>query len=830
MAVRRWTWWILMVFSTLLFLPPDNASAQESELPSIQEKTREMEKIDGFLPMYWEAATGNLWLEIGRIGEEILHYTSLPAGVGSNDIGLDRGRLGSQHVVEFHRIGPRVLMVEPNYMYRADSQSEAERRAVEDAFATSVLWGFKIEAQEDERVLVDATPFLLRDAHDIAGVLRRANQGTFSLDRDRSALYLPRTRGFPQNTEIEVILTFTGDSPGEWLRSVTPTAGAVSVRLHFSFVQLPEPWAMRKADPGAGYGGVDYVDYAAPLGEPMTKRFISRHRLEKQDPFAELSDPVEPIVYYLDPGTPEPIRSALLEGARWWNEAFEAAGYRNAFQVEMMPDGADPMDVRYNVIQWVHRSTRGWSYGSSVRDPRTGEILKGHVTLGSLRVRQGYLIAEGLASPYENGDEPAPELQEMALARIRQLATHEVGHTLGLSHNYISSAQGPDGRASVMDYPHPLVRLAPDGTVDLSQAYDTGIGEWDKVAIAYGYQDFPEGTAQDAALAQILSEARSRNLTFISDQDARPQGSAHPQVHLWDNGSDAATELQRVMDVRSAALARFGQNAIRTGMPLATMEEALVPLYLHHRYQTEAAAKVVGGLYYTYAQRGDGQQATRSVSAQEQRRALDALLRTLDPGELALPRAVLATLPPRPFRYGPHRELFPRFTGLTFDAVSPASVAAGHTISLLLHPERAARLVQQEALDSSLPGLDEVIDALVQATFAEKTQDPYEAEISRVVQWHVADHATQLAARGSMPQVRALATLKLQELRSQLEGASGAGAVEDRAHRLLLVSMIGRFLERPHQAFDRPGAPDAPPGMPIGDPGLSGWELTCSHR
>jgi hypothetical protein len=398
---------------------------------------------------------------------------------------------------------------------------------------------------------------------------------------------------------------------------------------------------------------------------------------------------VEPIVYYLDSGVPEPIRSALLEGAQWWNQAFEAIGYRNAFQVKLLPEDADPMDVRYNLIQWVHRSTRGWSYGATVWDPRTGEIIKGKVTLGSLRVRQDYLIAEALLAPYETG-KPAPStMREMALARLRQLSVHEVGHTLGLAHNYIASTRG---RASVMDYPHPLVKLAPDGSIDLSDAYATGIGEWDKVAIGYGYQDFPSGTDEDKALSEGLEKAEARGIIFLSDADARPRGSAHPQVHLWDNGVDAVKELNRLMEVRAHALERFSENNVREGAPLATLEEALVPLYLSHRYQAEATAKVLGGLSYTYALRGDGQKPTERVPAAAQRRALEALLATIRPEALALSENLLQTIPPRPLGYWRHRETFQSRTGVTFDPLSVAEIAANHTVSLILHPERAARL------------------------------------------------------------------------------------------------------------------------------------------
>ncbi len=565
------------------------------------------------------------------------------------------------------------------------------------------------------------------------------------------------------------------------------------------------------------------MDYATPIGEPLAKRYISRHRLEKVDPSAVISDPVEPIIYYLDPGTPEPVRTALITGGNMWNQAFEAAGYSNAFRVEVLPDDADPMDLRYNVIQWVHRSTRGWSYGSSVRDPRTGEILKGHVTLGSLRVRQDYLLAEGLLSPYDDGDVVPTAMSEMALARIRQLSAHEIGHTLGLSHNYIASSQRTDGPQSVMDYPHPRIGLN-GGRIDVLDAYENEIGAWDKVAIRYGYQDFPEGTDEAAALDRILEDARGAGITFITDQDARPAGSAHPLAHLWDNGANAATELDRMMDVRSVALSNFSEAAIRNGQPLATLEEALVPLYLHHRYQVEAAAKVLGGLYYTYALRGDGQQPLRPVPESEQERAMQALLRTLDPSELTLPDNVLELIPPRPAGYGLHRELFRRYTGLVFDAISPATVAADNTVAMILQPQRAARLVQQEARDHNLPGLGDVIRELVEATFEADVDNGYEAEVSRAVQRVVVDRLMGLAARAPMPQVRAVASLALDELAGRSEQWTAADSGDaDRAHFYLIAKDVRRFLDRPMVPGETPASVAAPPGSPIGDPGL--WSL-----
>src|ERR1700719_3251750 len=593
-----------------LFAQTKGEAAAERATPpekttSISDKTKSMERMAGYFNIYWDAKTGKLWLEVDKWGTEFLYQSSLPAGIGSNDIGLDRGQLGGTHVVRFERSGPKVLLVQANLEYRAVSEDAAERRAVRDSFAESALWGFTVAAEEGERALVDATDFFLRDAHGVPSPLRKTKQGTYRLDASRCALYLPRTKNFPLNTEVEATLTFAGDEPGPWVKQVTPEPDAITVREHHSFVQLPPPgYKPRAYDPRSSFFGISYMDYATPISEPIVKRFTARHRLEKKDPTAAMSEPVQPIVYYLDRGAPEPIRSALLEGARWWNQAFEAAGYKNAFRVEMLPGDADLMDLRYNVIQWVHRATRGWSYGSTVTDPRTGEIIKGQVSLGSLRVRQDYLIAEGLLAQYEKGKPASPKMREMALARLRQLAAHEVGHTLGLMHNYSASTVN---RSSVMDYPPPLVKLAADGTPGLSDGYATGIGDWDKVSISWGYRDFAAGTDEHAALDKILIDAFGRGLRYLTDQDARPAGSSSSVAHLWASGSNAVDELNRIMQVRAAALRRFGENNVREGVPLATIEDVLAPIYLLHRFQVEAASKVLGGMDYTFALRGDGQ-------------------------------------------------------------------------------------------------------------------------------------------------------------------------------------------------------------------------------
>lgn len=665
---------------------------------------------------YWDENAGKIWLEVDKPDTEILYVTSLPAGLGSNDVGLDRGLLGSERIVKFSKVGRKILLIQPNYNYRAVTNDVAEKRAVEQSFAQSTLWGFVAEAETGTRILVDATDFLLRDAMQVSNRLRSNQQGNYSLEKSRSVIYWPRTKNFPMNSEFEATVTFVNNdgNTGNYVNSVTPSAEAITLRLHHSFVQLPDnDYKPRVFDPRSSYIPVSFYDYSTPVSEPVEKFFIMRHRLKKKDPTAAMSEPVKPIIYYLDNGTPEPIRSALLEGAGWWNQAFEAAGYKNAFQVKLLPEDADPMDVRYNVINWVHRSTRGWSYGASVTDPRTGEIIKGHVTLGSLRVRQDYLIAQGLLAPFENGTPVDDKMLKMALQRLKQLAAHEVGHTLGLMHNYAASISN---RASVMDYPHPTVRLNAAGEIDLSNAYDNKIGEWDKVSIAFGYQDFPEAINETSALSKILTTAAAKGLQFISDQDARRPGGHHPLAHLWDNGTDAVTELKEVMKVRAKALSQFGEKNIRPGMPMAMLEDVLVPVYFYHRYQVEAVTKLAGGMYYTYALRGDGQTVTRALSKEEQRKALNAVIDCLDPTFLQLPDRIVQMIPPRPAGYDFSRELFRKRTGLAFDALSPAETAADLPLSFLFNSERLSRMAQYEVTSNGL-GVTEMINTLIAKTW-----------------------------------------------------------------------------------------------------------------
>ena len=677
---------------TVLFVV--STSSALAALPSIGEFTSDMTKKDGLIPVYYDDESDKVYLAVPTDHAEYLFQSSLPYGVGSNDIGLDRGQLGDTRLVSFEKFGNKVLLKQHNTKYRATQGSAAEKQSIDEAFADSVIAGFTLVAKSDSTSLIDYTPFLLSDIHGIGNRMARTNQGSFSVDKMRSGVYLPKTKGFEKNTELEALVTFAGKKPGEYVQQVTPDPESVSVHLHHSFVALPDDnYTPREYHPYSGYWKFSYFDYSTSISEPTEQRFITRHRLNKKTPHAAKSEAVEPIVYYLDPGIPEPVMTALKEGASWWNQAYEAAGYKDAFQVKVLPEGADPMDVRYNVINWVHRATRGWSYGSSVVDPRTGEIIKGHVTLGSLRVRQDYLIALGLTSPFKEGNTDTTAQQEMALDRIRQLSAHEVGHTLGIAHNFAASE---NNRASVMDYPHPKISIK-NGKISLEGAYDKGIGAWDIHAVEYGYQDFASDVEEAEALAKIIVKGRNEGLSFKSDPDTRSSRHASANGHMWENGSNPLDAFDEISQVRELALANLGLDTLSPNSSLSSLENALVPIYLLHRYQLEAVAKQVGGLVYEYERKGDYTQAQgqQFVAPAVQQRAMQQLITATTADYLTIPESVLALIPPTAYGDDITREHFQGKMGLMLDPVSAAASASNFAFELLLHPERLNRLEWQ---------------------------------------------------------------------------------------------------------------------------------------
>ncbi|MGQ4276319.1 zinc-dependent metalloprotease [Pseudidiomarina sp. E22-M8] len=763
--------------------------------PSISDYTADMEAHNGFFTFYHDRNSGQYYLKIPRAEQRFIFQTSLPWGLGSNDIGLDRGQLGTTRLASFTIEGDKALLTHHNTYFRANSENSAERASINEAFADSVIAGFTVVARDSDAVVIDYTPFLLSDTHGVVERLAQTKQGSFTVASDRSVVYPARSKAFPDNTELEAKVTFSGKGEGQYVRQVAPDADHLTLHLHHSFIRLPDAnYATRAFHSQSGFWAEEHRDYAAPLGESMAVKYIPRHRLKQG----------ETITYYLDPGVPDPVRSALLEGARWWQEAFAAAGHPHGYAVKELPADADPMDIRYNVIQWVHRATRGWSYGSSVIDPRSGEILKGHVTLGSLRVRQDMLIAQSLLAPYaenlstEQQQQLEADIEAMALARIRQLSAHEVGHTLGIAHNFAASSHD---RASVMDYPHPLISIATDtGKLTLADAYAEGIGLWDKQVVRYGY-----GEGGDS-LARIVRQNRQLGLTFISDPDARPVGGAHPDAHLWDNGSDAVTELERILAVRATALEQFGLANLQTGLPVSDLRAILVPTYLLHRYQTEAAVKMLAGVHYNYAVKGDREVQQRPVNATQQQRALQVLTQTFDAERLALPASVREVL--LPFAYGSSatRENFTGKTGLIPDPDTMAASAARFSLQLLLHPDRLERLVQQQQYNAELPNVQTVLNEIAATAIA-----PARTGV-----------ATTVAERIAFEALTAIAELYLQPLSPVLKGRvlhflqaeqSAWQDAPESAARTLALNAIEQLLQ--HGKWPLQAAPELPPGSPI---------------
>ena len=788
-----------IVLFTFLILTASFSSATyaQSSTPvttsAVAQFTAEMRAHEGFFTFYHDQSQGKIYLQVPKQQQQFIFQTSLPWGLGSNDIGLDRGQLGATRLASFYLEGDKILLLQHNTQFRANSDNEAERKSINEAFADSVIAGFTVVAQDANHVLIDYTPFLLSDTHGVVKRLRDSKQGQYKLSTDKSVIYPARSKAFADNTELEAKITFSGEGTGQYVRSVAADPDHLTMHLHHSFIRLPDAqYQPRQFHPQSGYWSETHRDYAAPLDAPTTVQYIPRHRMSKD----------QPIIYYLDPGVPEPVRSALLEGGRWWAEAFAAIDLPNGFQVRELPADADPMDVRYNVIQWVHRATRGWSYGSSIIDPRTGEIIKGHVTLGSLRVRQDMLIAQGLLAPFA-ADTPAQQaelkaqIEAMALARIRQLSAHEIGHTLGIAHNFAASA---DDRASVMDYPHPLISIDIEtGGLSLADAYTEGVGLWDMQVIAYGY-----GSADPES---VLAQNRRLGLSFISDRDARAAGGAHPDAHLWDNGSDAVTELERVLAVRKTALEQFGLGNLADGRPLSELQNLLVPMYLLHRYQAEAAVKMIAGLHYDYAVKGAGEIDIRPVNASQQQRAISVLSQSLSADTLALPERIINLLAPAAYGEGYDRERFNGLTGLVADPDTMAASSARFVLNLMLNSQRLERLQQQHSRDQSIPAVSVLLKHIADAAIA----PAYAANASTLEQRLAFEALDAIVTTYGQDNLSAaikaplFAFLKAQQQNWQSAASS--------AHRdYALYTLEQWFAGKP---WPLKAAPDLPPGSPI---------------
>ncbi|MDB4134934.1 zinc-dependent metalloprotease, partial [Flavobacteriaceae bacterium] len=729
----------------------------------------------------------------------------------------DRGQLGNERLVSFQKAGNKLLLIQPNLSFRAITTNNAEENSIREAFAKSVIYGFKILETNDNKYLIDFTSFLMQDKHGVADRLKLAKQGVYKIDKTKSAIELNHTKSFPKNSEFEALLTFSGKPTGNLITSgVSPDPSLVSVVQHHSFIELPDSeYKPREFDPRSGALAISFMDYATPVEDEITKKYITRHRLEKIDPNLEYSEAKEPIIYYLDPGTPEPVRSALIEGASWWNEAYEAIGFKNAFQVKILPEDADPMDCRYNVIQWVHRSTRGWSYGASVVDPRTGEIIKGHVSLGSLRIRQDFLIAQALLSkPFVDDNNNDPMLK-MAIARIKQLSAHEVGHTIGFAHNFAAST---NNRSSVMDYPHPLIKITND-EIDLSEAYAVGIGDWDKVSVAYSYSEF-NSEDEKVELNNILENAYNDGLRFITDSDARSKSGAHANAHLWDNENDVVKGLNNILAVRDKAIKDFSKFNIKSYETYSKLEDVFVPLYFLHRYQTEAVVKLIAGLDYNYATRDDNQTIVENVSFDRQNKALISLLKTLKVENLAIPKSKLELFPPRAYNYPRTRESFKSMTGVSFDPFSAVSTASEMSLSLLLNPERMNRLVVQSSLsNNSLQNMNlhYLLSALTSNTFKTEykynieNSDNYIYENQQVINNNYLKFLFNLASnKKSYFQVKAEANKEITNISQLL-----ASKKNKNRYSMEYLNTIRKFNTKP-ELFELTSSPKIPDGSPIG--------------
>lgn len=758
----------------------------------------------GFINLYVHKGENKVYATLPPAGEDgvslrLIHTARLTAGLGSNPVGLDRGWGNGGAIVVFRAMGDTVILEAENTAYRADPNNPLEARAVRESFARSFLASFK-DHDPGPRITIDLTDFLRSDILGLEQYLKDADQGSFSVASDRTLVDTNNVFAFPDNVEMDVFFTLSSAKPGREVATTAANGKDATLIQHHSFVRLPEDgYTPLKSDPRAGVIERVYYDYSADLAAPIETRLARRYRLQKD----ATGKTIKPIVFYIDSGAPEPIKGALIDGARWWKDAFAAAGYPDGYRVEVLPEDAHPLDIRYNVVQWVHRQTRGWSYGGGVSDPRTGEMLKGHVNLGSLRVRQDRMIFEGLVGTAKTGTGADDDPTELALDRIRQLSAHEVGHALGFAHNFAASVYD---KGSVMDYPAPDVRVT-NGNLDFSNTYGVGIGEWDKFTATWLYGDL-----SDAQRKKLIADAFAKGLLYVADSDARSVGTAHPEGNIWDNRKDPVTGLNDALAVRKLALQNFGSDRIHPEQPLADLRKVLVPIYLYHRYQTAAAVKPIGGVRFDYSLAGARGVVTDIVSPSEQRAALDAVLKTLDPAVLDIPDRALDLMTPRLVAYSfadSNREQFRPTAYPAFDVSTAADTAADLTLRALLHPRRAARLVEFHRRDARYPGLEYVLDKTNKAVMSGKLSGR-RGEISKAVQTRFAYALMDLAGGDNPSGVKTKAYAAIVKLGADLRG-------KNTDHGLWLSEQIKAFVQRPVEPAKATSAAKAlPPGGPIG--------------